>query len=161
LATVERAAVDPFPERVVVTQSTSDTKPEVSGIGVDEAWANAAIASVAVNQCQLCFGHLPYLLHEFMEPSASDDLGGMESVKVYFHARSPDSLSVKHSPRYSNEQYGQPNLLASAAPTVSNVFQTNLVVDRFPQPLLATQVTLSRLYADMSEQKLDLFQFAA
>ena len=51
-----------------MAESTSDTEPEVSGIGVDEAWADAAIASVAVNEGQLCFAHLPCLWHELGLP---------------------------------------------------------------------------------------------
>lgn len=88
-----------------MTQSTSDTKPKIPGIGVDEAWADAAIPSVAVNEPQLVFAHLPYLLHELMEPSASNNLGGMESVKVYFHTHSPGPLYVKHSFGHQDEQY--------------------------------------------------------
>ena len=161
LTTVERAAKDPFPKHVIVTQSTSDAKPEVSGIGINETWADAAISPMAVNECQLCFAHLPGLLHELMEPPASNNLGRMESVKVYLHTRYPGLSFAKHSSGHRNEQYSNPAYLALTGAIISNVFQTDLVVDRFSQPLLAAQIALRRLHADMPKQKLDLLQLAA
>jgi hypothetical protein len=44
---------------------------------------------------------------------------------------------------------------------VSEWFQANLVIDCVPQPLFAAQITFCRLYADMSEQELDLFKLAS
>ena len=49
----------------------------------------------------------------------------------------------------------------SAAGTIHEGFQADLVIDRFPQPLLAAQVALRCLHADMPEQELDLLKFAA
>ncbi len=43
----------------------------------------------------------------------------------------------------------------------SQGLQTDLVINRFSQSLLAAQVTLSRLHADVPEQELDLLQLAA
>ena len=114
-----------------MAQSTSDTKPEIPGIGVDKAWTDAAIASVAVNERQLCFAHLPCLLHELMKPAAFDNLGWMKSVKVYLHTHSPGLLFGKHSAGHRDDQILQPGLVTSAANPVSNGFQTNLVVDCF------------------------------
>ena len=114
-----------------MAQSASDTKPEIPRIGVDEAWADAAIASVAVNERQLCFAHLPCLLHEPMKPSASDDLGGMKSVKVYFNSILQAFCSPSIAPGHRDEQYRNPACRPSAATTLSNGFQTNLVVDCF------------------------------
>jgi hypothetical protein len=46
-------------------------------------------------------------------------------------------------------------------PWIRTRFQTNPIVDRFSQPLLATQILLRGLYADMAKQELDLFQLSA
>ena len=51
--------------------------------------------------------------------------------------------------------------LALVARGVSEGFQADLVVDDFSQPLLAAQVTLRRLHADVPQQELDLLKFAA
>ena len=49
LTTVDRGAKDPLSKVLVVAKSTPDTKPEIPSIRVDEARADAAVASVAVN----------------------------------------------------------------------------------------------------------------
>jgi len=49
----------------------------------------------------------------------------------------------------------------SAPRGVTKGFQTYLVIDSFSQPLLAAQVALSRLHADVSQQELDLLKLAA
>ena len=87
LSAVERGGKNPFAQRFVVTQRTPDTQSEVTGICVDEARADPTVAPMAVNQRQSCFAHLPGLLHKGLEPSTSDDLGGMVSVEVNFHTR--------------------------------------------------------------------------
>jgi hypothetical protein len=51
-------------------------------------------------------------------------------------------------------------LSALTARTVSEGFQANPVIDRFPRPLFAAQITLSCLHADMPKQELDLFKLA-
>lgn len=131
-------AKDPFPKRVVVAQSTSDTKPEVSGISVDEARANAAIASVAMNQASVRLRHLPCLLHEFMEPSASHDLGGMESVKVYFHpVLQVLDLPIKASSIPASNTPTQPASVSRH--NRLQRFPDQSVIDRFLHPLLATR----------------------
>ena len=43
----------------------------------------------------------------------------------------------------------------------SKGFETDSVIDRFPQLLLAAKVTLRRLDADMPQQELNLLQLAA
>jgi hypothetical protein len=40
-------------------------------------------------------------------------------------------------------------------------FDSDAIIDRRPNPLLAAKVSLGRLNRDMSQQELDLFQFAA
>src|ERR1700716_1307100 len=49
LSTVERAPKNPFSEPFVVAQSAPDTKPKIPCVCINEAWADAAVASVAVN----------------------------------------------------------------------------------------------------------------
>jgi hypothetical protein len=105
LSTVERRVQNPFTERFVLAQSTPDTKTEIAGVCVDEARADATIAPVPVNECQTHFAHLPALMYEFVKESSLNNLGGVESVKVNFHVRSPACLLAKHSPSRTNEQY--------------------------------------------------------
>jgi hypothetical protein len=62
---------------------------EITCIRVDEARADATIASVPVDEGQFHFAHFPGLLYEFMKESSSNNLGGMESVKINFHLPSP------------------------------------------------------------------------
>jgi len=52
-----------------------------------------------------------------MEPSASHDLGRMESVKVNFHAHSPGPLLAKNIP---GRQYEQPNDLNGSSSLLKN-----------------------------------------
>jgi hypothetical protein len=40
-------------------------------------------------------------------------------------------------------------------------FDSDAIIDRRPNPLLAAKVSLGRLNRDMSQQELDLLQFAA
>ena len=40
-------------------------------------------------------------------------------------------------------------------------FDSDAVIDRRPNPLLAAKVSLGRLNRDMSQQELDLLQFAS
>ena len=49
LSTVERTPKNPFSEPFGVTQSTPNTKPKIPCVCINEAWADAAIASVPVN----------------------------------------------------------------------------------------------------------------
>ena len=43
----------------------------------------------------------------------------------------------------------------------SHRFDTDPIVDRLSEPLLASKITLSCFYGDMAEQELNLFQFSA
>jgi len=92
-----------------------------------------------------------------MEPSTSHDLRGVESVKVNFHAHSPGPLLTKNIPGRQDEQPSDLN--GSRADRYS--FEADLVIDRFSQPLLAAEVTLGRLHADVTQQELDLLQLTA
>ena len=49
LSTVERAPKNPFSEPFVVAQGAPDTKPKIPCVRINEAWADAAVASVPVN----------------------------------------------------------------------------------------------------------------
>jgi hypothetical protein len=68
-----------------------------------------------------------------------------------------DRLHLNHraTPRLHN--VALPVLVARG---VTDRFQADLVVDGFSQPLVAAQVTLSRWYADVPWQELNLFKLA-
>jgi hypothetical protein len=71
--------------------------------------------------------------------------------------RNPWSTRIK----FWESGLGKVSCPAKIAGPGSQGLQTDLVINRFSQSLLAAQVTLSRLHADVPEQELDLLQLAA
>lgn len=85
MATVKCRVPDPLAQRIVVAQRPSNTESKVTGVGVHKSGCDATITTMAVNQRQLTFPHLPSLLQNLAKNSVEYDFSGMVAVKVDFH----------------------------------------------------------------------------
>jgi len=83
--------VNPPPQRLVFPYCASNRQSEISCVRVYKAWADPAIPSMAVNQCQSSCAHFPSLLHNLVQHSIKNDLGGVVSMKIDFH----DELALR------------------------------------------------------------------
>jgi hypothetical protein len=71
-----------------MSQRLSNTKAKITSVRIHKPGTDSAITSVAMNQCQLVFAHLPSLLQYLGERPVEHDFSGMIAVKVNLH-RSP------------------------------------------------------------------------
>ena len=81
--------LDPLAKRPVLPQRSANAESKVSGVRVHETQCNATIATMAVNQRQFSFTHLPSLSQNLAQSSVEHDLSGMVAVKVDFHLSLP------------------------------------------------------------------------
>lgn len=84
-----------------MTKSFSNSKPEVTGVGIHKAGRNAAVPSMTVNQRQIIFAHFPCLVHDVSENPSVDDFTWMIAVKVDFHCVLKRLKNRKNTPKKS------------------------------------------------------------
>lgn len=87
---------NPSAQSFVVSQGPSYLQAEKARVGIHEAWRNAAIAPVPVNQNQFTLAHLPHLFYEFGEDAIPHNLPRVITVKIDLHAdcqRIPQTLA--------------------------------------------------------------------
>jgi hypothetical protein len=76
---------NPLAKGSVMAQRLSNTKAKITGVRIHKPGADSSITSVAVNQCQLVFAHLPSLLQDLGERPVEHDFSRMIAVKVNLH----------------------------------------------------------------------------
>ncbi len=68
-----------------MAQCLSNAKAKITGVRIHKPGTDSSIASVAMNQCEFVFAHLPSLLQDLGERSVEHDFSGMIAVKVNLH----------------------------------------------------------------------------
>src|SRR5260370_18704644 len=84
--------LDPLAQRLVITQRPPNAEPKITGVGVHKSRGDAAIATMAVNQRQVTFPHLPGLLQNLAKNSVKHVFFWMVAVRVNFHLSLPKLL---------------------------------------------------------------------
>lgn len=72
-----------------MAQGMSNTKAKVSSVRIHKPRTDSTIASVAVNQGELIFAHLPGLLQDLGERTVEHDFRRMIAMKVNLHRSAP------------------------------------------------------------------------
>src|SRR5579864_1221539 len=85
VAAVKCCVVNPSAQIFVMPQGTSYLQAKEPCVGVDEAWRDASVAAVPVDQDQFSFSHLPGLLHNFRQHAAPHYFSRMISMKIVLH----------------------------------------------------------------------------
>ena len=80
-----------------MAQRLTNTKAKIAGVRIHKSGTDATIASVAMNQCELVFAHLPGLLQDLGECSVENDFSGMIAVKVNLHPLHPGQYNFRAS----------------------------------------------------------------
>jgi hypothetical protein len=92
---IKGRVLNPLAKRAVMPQGPPNTEAEVTGVCIHKTRSDSSIATMAMNQCQFVFTHLPGLLHNFAKSSVEHDLSRMVTVKVNFHLSYPASLKLE------------------------------------------------------------------
>lgn len=74
-------------------QHTPDAKSKVTRVCVHKTRSDSPIATMAVNQREFIFAHLPSLLDNLAKSSVEHDFSRMVAVKVDFHTSTPVHLN--------------------------------------------------------------------
>jgi len=69
-----------------MTQGLSNAKSKITGVCIDKSGTDSPIASVAVNEYELTFAHLPSLLQYRCQRSVEHDFSRVITVKIDLHA---------------------------------------------------------------------------